>query len=69
MLPVGVLWWMDEGLLPLFGLTAAGFTLFLWQRDRCTEKPAGYCVKCGYDLRASTKVCPECGMAIAPERK
>ena len=47
-------------------LTLAAFpTALLWQRDRRTVKP-GCCLTCGYDLRASKKICPECGTPIAP---
>ena len=34
-----------------------------WRRKL---KPAGHCVDCGYDLRASSERCPECG---APTHK
>ncbi len=47
-----------------FLLTLAAIpTVILWHRDRRTVKP-GCCRVCGYDLRASKKVCPECGAAI-----
>ncbi len=46
----------------LFTLAAIP-TALLWHRDRRTVKP-GCCLTCGYDLRASKKICPECGTGI-----
>ena len=40
------------------------FTVFRW-RARRRRVNKGCCVKCGYDLRASEGVCPECGTPIA----
>ena len=47
----------------LFLTLAAIPTAILWHRDRRRVKP-GCCKTCGYDLRASKKICPECGTAI-----
>jgi hypothetical protein len=40
---------------------AAWLVLALRQRRR---RKLGFCVKCGYDLRASPERCPECGTPI-----
>jgi hypothetical protein len=47
--------------LPLALLTA--WCLFTLRRERLRMR-TGSCLKCGYDLRASTGVCPECGEPI-----
>jgi hypothetical protein len=62
---VGLNWWL---LLIVTGVMPVWCGLGSWRRIRRRRKwrRAGCCVACGYDLRATTGQCPECG-AHAPQ--
>jgi hypothetical protein len=49
------------GILAAFaGVPAASLARLLWRKY---AQRRGYCAKCGYDLRASPRRCPECGLS------
>lgn len=66
--PVGSFY---EWKVPYWKLVVALLLLPAWQvylrvRTRRERLRAGLCRQCGYDLRASSDRCPECGTAIPP---
>ena len=57
--------YLPQGMLAL----ALAILPICWARlRRRTWAPEGFCAACGYDLRASTGRCPECGTPIRPRR-
>jgi hypothetical protein len=51
-------------ILALFAILPAASAIVRLRRSRRLR--SGRCVKCAYDIRASTGRCPECGTAIPP---
>lgn len=53
---------------PMFFYSLLGVGIWLVLLRRCVNRinweSKGICYQCGYDLRASTERCPECGQAI-----
>lgn len=56
----------DLLLLPLLLMLPVWMTLKWSQKRQRTQ--GNRCMHCGYDLRASTERCPECGTPISPKR-
>lgn len=54
-------------LVTVLAVAVISFVLYVsWRRRRSAlmRELKGLCIRCGYDLRASSNQCPECGMPI-----
>jgi predicted amidophosphoribosyltransferase len=63
---VRVPYWFPLVVFAAYPAARARSTRRAWtQRHR---RAHGLCLNCGYDVRASTERCPECGDALLPAR-
>ena len=56
--------WAPSWFVPLISALLPARWGYVWMREK-KRKRRGLCTQCGYDLRGSREICPECGRAIA----
>ena len=52
----------------IFALLPACWLIGAWRARRSDKRMVGHCSHCGYDLRASKEICPECGSPVSQTR-
>ena len=57
-----------SALIPIATMSLPAILIASFWGRRRGRRGKGLCITCGYDLRASSDACPECGSPINPER-